>query len=165
MSLKRFTHVVSAFLTLGLLAGCSSTDKLAEIGPTEILSVKQAGIEYHARIDTGAVETSLHAVDMHVINGVKDKKKNVGKTVEFNTVNGEGEKVALSAVIVETSRIRNSQGEEVRYMVELEVGYKGQERKIKVNLRDRSRMSYKLLIGRNWLVNHYVVNVALPSPK
>ncbi|WP_163933210.1 RimK/LysX family protein [Paraferrimonas sp. SM1919] len=166
MSVKRFTQAVALLMTVGLLTACpSGKHALPEIGPTEILSVRQSGLEYHARIDTGAVETSLHAIDMHVIDGVDDKKKNVGKTIEFTSLNEDGQSVAISAVIVETSRIRNSQGEEIRYMVELDVGYKGLERKIKVNLRDRSKMSYKLLIGRNWLKDNYVVNVALPSPK
>ncbi len=84
---------------------------------------------------------------------------NVGKMLSFMTENEQGVSHKVKARIVETSLIRNAQGSEVRYMVELNIGEPGSEYKVKVNLRDRSKMSYKLLIGRNWLQGHYLVDV------
>jgi hypothetical protein len=130
------------------------------IGSVAPISILETDMMFKTRIDTGAVENSLHAVDLHVENGVKDMDKNVGKILSFTTENEKGETQRVHAMIVETSLIRNAQGSEVRYMVELTVGEKGQEYKVKVNLRDRSKMSYKLLIGRNWLQGHYLVDVS-----
>ena len=90
-----------------------------------------------------------------------DMEKNIGKVIHFMTENEKGESHVVKSRIVETSLIRNAQGSEIRYMVELNVGEPGQEYKVKVNLRDRSKMSYKLLIGRNWLQGHYIVDVSL----
>ena len=114
---------------------------------------------FRTRIDTGAVENSLHALDLNVANGVDDMDANIGKMLSFTTENEKGVSHRVQAMIVETSLIRNAQGSEIRYMVELTVGEPGQEYKVKVNLRDRSKMSYKLLIGRNWLQGHYLVDV------
>ncbi|MEC4724898.1 RimK/LysX family protein [Shewanella sp. D64] len=130
------------------------------IGPVASISIIETGMMFKTRIDTGAVENSLHAVDLHVENGVKDMDKNLGKMLSFTTENEKGETQRVHAMIIETSLIRNAQGSEVRYMVELNIGEKDQEYKVKVNLRDRSKMSHKLLIGRNWIQGHYLVDVS-----
>ncbi|WP_394392621.1 RimK/LysX family protein [Shewanella woodyi] len=131
------------------------------IGPVAPISIVETGLMFKTRIDTGAVENSLHAVDLHVEGGVDDMERNLGKILSFTTENEKGEAKRVHAMIVETSLIRNAQGSEVRYMVELTIGEKGQEYKVKVNLRDRSKMSNKLLIGRNWLQGHYLVDVSI----
>ncbi|EDP99234.1 hypothetical protein KT99_13487 [Shewanella benthica KT99] len=140
-----------------------STPALAQdktiIGPTAEMSVVETKFTYVARIDTGVVENSLHAVDFNVANGVDDMDANIGKMLSFTTENEKGVSHRVQAMIVEISLIRNAQGSENRYMVEPTVGEPDQEYKVKVNLRDRSKMSYKLLIGRNWLQGHYLVDV------
>ncbi|MDR8524136.1 putative ATP-dependent zinc protease [Shewanella fidelis] len=130
------------------------------IGPTAPISVVESGLIFKTRIDTGAVENSLHALDIKIDNEDPDMEKNVGKIIHFTTENEKGESHVVKSRIVETSLIRNAQGSEIRYMVELNIGEPGQEYKVKVNLRDRSKMSYKLLIGRNWLQGHYIVDVS-----
>jgi len=131
------------------------------IGPVAPINILESGLTFETRIDTGAVENSLHAVDLKVENGEPDMEKNIGKRLSFTTENEKGETHRVHAMIVETSLIRNAQGSEIRYMVELTVGQAGHEYKVKVNLRDRSKMSYKFLIGRNWLQGHYMVDVSL----
>ncbi|MCG9696858.1 RimK/LysX family protein [Shewanella sp. Isolate11] len=131
------------------------------IGPLAPISIVETGLIYNTRIDSGAVENSLHAIDLKVADGDKDMEKNVGKMLSFTTENEKGESQRVHARIVETSLIRNAQGSEIRYMVELNVGEQGKEYKVKVNLRDRSKMTNKFLIGRNWLQGHYLVDVSL----
>lgn len=129
------------------------------IGPTAPFTV-EGGIDYIARIDSGASNSSLHAYDLHIIDGdAQNKKNNIGKMIGFTTENNQGEKQRLKAKIVSISTVKNSQGIETRYIVELELNFAGDERKVRVNLRDRSHMDYKLLIGRNWLKHHYLVDV------
>ncbi len=131
------------------------------IGPVAPISIVETGLIYKTRIDSGAVENSLHAIDIKVENGEKEMEKNVGKMLSFTTENEKGESHRVHARIVETSLIRNAQGSEIRYMVELNVGEPGKEYKVKVNLRDRTKMTNKFLIGRNWLQGHYLVDVSL----
>ena len=60
---------------------------------TEMMTVEKSGLMFHARMDTGAVNSSLHAVDLTIIGGAAKKmKQNIGKTVEFTTENEKGEK-------------------------------------------------------------------------
>ncbi|WOT06588.1 putative ATP-dependent zinc protease [Shewanella youngdeokensis] len=131
------------------------------IGSTAAISIVESGMVYKTRIDTGAVENSLHAVDYAIENESADMEQNVGKIITFTTENERGESSVIQTRIVETSLIRNAQGSEIRYMVELNIGEPGEEYKVKVNLRNRSKMTYKLLIGRNWLQGHYIVDVSL----
>jgi hypothetical protein len=52
---------------------------------------------------------------------------------------------------------------EKRYIIELVVSWKNVNKTVEVNLRDRSRMNYKLLIGRNWLSGDFLVDVDLKA--
>ncbi|MCL1143044.1 RimK/LysX family protein [Shewanella gaetbuli] len=132
------------------------------IGPTAKISIVETGLLFSTRIDTGAVENSLHAVNMRIENEDKqDKENNVGKMLTFTTMNEKGDKVDVRTKIRDTSLIRNAQGSEVRYLVRLAVGEPGEEFFVDVNLKDRSKMGHKLLIGRNWLQGHYLVDVSL----
>ena len=138
---------VKVSLKLGLLtllfsislAGCASEKKV--IGATADMSIKGAGLNYTARIDTGAARTSLNAKDIVVeaSNG-KTMRHDIGKMVSFTTVNADGESTRMTAKIVGVSKIINSQGEERRYIVKLTIVYQGEARKVRVNLRDRSHM-------------------------
>ncbi|ARD22686.1 RimK/LysX family protein [Shewanella japonica] len=130
------------------------------IGPTTGISIVESGLMFDTRIDTGAVENSLHATNLRIKDEDKENmENNVGKDVTFTTMNEKNETVDVTARIHSTSLIRNAQGSEIRYMVTLTIGEPGQEFKVDVNLRDRSKMTYKLLIGRNWLQGHYIVDV------
>ncbi|MCL2918786.1 RimK/LysX family protein [Shewanella litorisediminis] len=131
------------------------------IGERAPIHLVEGDITFDTRIDTGAVENSLHAIDIQIEDeNPTDMEANVGKRISFTTGNEKGETRRIHSRITETSLIRNAQGSEVRYMVELTLGEPGKEFKVKVNLKDRSQMSHKLLIGRNWLQGHYVVDVS-----
>ncbi|MGK0411502.1 hypothetical protein CXF80_05625 [Shewanella sp. Actino-trap-3] len=156
---KIVISVVSCLLSISVFA----SDKTI-LSQVETMTVAKSGLRYHARIDTGAGKTSLHAVDLTIIGGAfKKMKSNVGKIVEFTTENERGEKKRIQAEIVSTLRVKNSQGIETRYMVKLDVGFSDKLHHIYVNLRDRSHMKYKLLIGRNFLKHNYIVDVSQKS--
>ncbi|QDE30985.1 MULTISPECIES: RimK/LysX family protein [Shewanella] len=152
--------VISAVLCL-LSMSVFASNKTTIVGQVEMMTVAKSGLMFQARMDTGAVNTSLHAVDLKIIGGTSKKmKNNIGKVIEFTTENEKGEKQRMQAEIVSTSSVKNSQGTETRYMVKLDVGFVGKQHNVHVNLRDRSHMNYKLLIGRNFLRRGYVVDVS-----
>ena len=160
LGLKPRPNGLSFILIALLLVGCTHTsnDKMV-IGETARISLTEPGIEYLARIDTGARVTSVHALDMKVSGGVSDKKDNVGKMVTFSTENEKGERREITTKIIDVAKVRNAQGVEYRYVVDLKLGWKDMAKGGEVNLRDRSAMSYKLLIGRNWLSKDFIVDV------
>lgn len=131
------------------------------VGAVERMSVIATGLDYQARIDTGARTTSLHAVDIIVEQAEQEKQKNIGKFVTFTTLNEQGAEKILRMKISDVTKISNAQGIEYRYMVKMNLLWKNCQKKIDINLRDRSQMKYKLLIGRDWLHGDYLVDVEL----
>nr|WP_240478302.1 RimK/LysX family protein [Photobacterium aquae] len=132
------------------------------VGQVETIKVHELGLDYLARIDTGAATTSINAKDIKVIGDESDSENmrdHLGHTVEFTSVNEKGEEARYKGKIVKVSKIRNAQGVERRYAVKMDLGWNGQHKRVNVNLRDRSKLDYKLLIGRNWLMGDYIVDV------
>lgn len=128
------------------------------IGPTADFTVDEQA-EFLARIDTGAATTSIHAIDLEVEDAGEDMKDNIDKTIHFTLVNKEGKEWRTSARISEVKQVRNSQGVETRYLVPLRLGWDTINKTVDVNLRDRSSMEYKLLIGRDWMENEVVIDL------
>ena len=129
------------------------------VGATEVIHVVDANLDFVARIDTGARTTSINAQNIEIENPAADKKENVGKTITLDVVNAKGEKRRIKSKIVKVLEVRNAQGTELRYMIPLTLRWHGIDKLIRVNLRDRSAMTYKLLIGRDWLKGDFIVDV------
>jgi hypothetical protein len=150
---------IALVLLSSLLFSCGAMYNKKVIGETAVITVAEAKMDFVSRIDTGATVTSIHVVDLQIENESKDKEKNVGKLVTFVTENKQGKRATIKLPISDVAKVKNSQGLEYRYVVKMHLNWAGQPRLVEVNLRDRSAMTYKLLIGRNWLANHYVVDV------
>ncbi|MBY6185217.1 RimK/LysX family protein [Marinobacter hydrocarbonoclasticus] len=162
---KRYWYAVVLMVMLPISGALQAAEK-AVIGPVARLSVVEAEMTFLARIDTGASKTSIHAENMKVVGGkLDDWDDNIGKPIRFDTANEAGTKVTIEAEIADVLHIRNSQGSEDRYVVWLHVGEPGKERRVLVTLKERGPMTYKLLIGRNWLAGEYLVDVELPDEK
>ncbi len=166
MNSKRTIATLPLLLWLSLAvivlisSGCAHYDSGKKvIGETAQISMTDGNIEYLARIDTGARITSVHALDVEVAGGSQDKEDNIGKLLTFDTENEKGERKQVTAEIIDVAKVRNAQGVEYRYVVDLNLNWQGMDKSGHVNLRDRSAMSYKLLIGRNWLSDDFVVDV------
>lgn len=132
------------------------------IGQECWVHIEELNLEFLARVDTGATSTSIHATDFMIIDGTADRRENIGKTINFLTLSTGGEYKRLEAEIAKVQTVLSAQGREQRYMVWLTVTANGISKKILVNLRDRSRMKYKLLMGRDWLAQDFLVDVGMP---
>ncbi len=171
-------------LVLSLLSfSYGDMDQRTTIGARAFVKLIDGDMEFLARIDSGARITSLHAVNIRLdgkkgllyasspqkISGMPfhDKVKNeeykqhIGRVILFDTMNELGEVKHLKARVHNVAKVRNAQGIEYRYVVRLGLKYKGVVKYKSVNLRDRSKMSYKLLIGRNWLNDDFVIKTDL----
>jgi hypothetical protein len=148
--MKKFINltviVVMIWLSLQNLA-VSSEKQL--IGPTAVVVIKEAGIRFDARVDTGAGTTSINAQNI----------KQSGGTVVYTIVNGSGQQARLSSKIIKQAIVKNAESSEKRMYVYLTLEYNGDIKTTLVNLNDRSNSSYKLLLGRNWLAGRYLVDV------
>jgi len=144
---------------LFVTASCSINASKQTVGETARILVSETRNSYLARIDTGARVTSIHATNIRVNDGLAEKKDNVGKQISFMTENESQQQSEVTTTIVEVAKIRNAQGVEYRYVVDLNLLWTDSNKTIRVNLRDRSAMTYKLLIGRNWLADDFIVDV------
>lgn len=142
-------------LPASAIEGIDSHKKV--IGPTAEFTIDESA-KFLARIDTGATSTSIHAIDLEIENASENMQDNIGKTIHFTMLNENDEEWRKSARISEVKEVRNSQGVEVRYLVPIRLDWNSINKTIDVNLRDRSTMEYKLLIGRDWMENEVVVD-------
>lgn len=137
---------------------CSNTPPKHIIGAVEIVQIQD--LSYRARIDTGADTTSLNAYDIAVKDEDSNLNANIGKTLRFSSTNETGESQTIEAKIVKVNNVRSALGSESRYVVQLAIAWGDYVKTVDVNLRDRSKMQFALLIGRNWLKNAFVVDVS-----
>ncbi|WP_051216086.1 ATP-dependent zinc protease family protein [Ferrimonas futtsuensis] len=127
------------------------------VAAVERVHLGPGAIDFMARVDTGAAISSLHATDVRLLQSGNQQQ------VRFVTENHLGEQLTLTLPVVDTMRVRSAQGSERRYVVLLPVGFRGTQRAIKVNLKNRGHMAYRLLLGRNWLSGYYLVDVDRPT--
>lgn len=122
-------------------------------------AVEQATIEPHsftmeARIDTGAATTSVNARD--IVRFERDGND----WVKFAIDNGTKELI-LEQPITRTAKIKRHNAEsQERYVITLWVKIGEIKEEIEVTLADRSKFTYPLLIGRNFLTDTAVVDVS-----
>jgi hypothetical protein len=141
-----------------------STSEKHIIGATETITEANSGIEFAARIDTGAKTCSLHVEQMEIEDESTRRLENIGKTVRF-LIKGEGGKAAwlerqiVAAVRVKSSMLKTGEFDQ-RYKVRLALEWKNVRKEVLVTLNDRTEMAYPMLIGRNFLRGDFLVDVA-----
>ncbi|MGI9429719.1 MAG: ATP-dependent zinc protease family protein, partial [Bythopirellula sp.] len=133
------------------------------LGPVARVDEAETALQFLARVDTGARTCSLHTSEKQVLNGAEFMEDNLGKTVRFRIENRQGESQWVERTIAEVREIRTSEGEEMRYLVPMALTVDGVEREVLVSLNDRSRMSYTMLLGRNFLDGEFLVDVSEPD--
>lgn len=141
------------------------------IGATATLLEKQSGIQFSARVDSGAKSCSLHVENFKIENESKKEnivermRENIGKVIHFEVKNGEDKTHILTSkiagyVIIKTS---DKQRGKRRYKVPLTFRWKSMEKEVLVTLNNRNHMEYPLLLGRNFLRGDFLVDVELNS--
>ena len=126
----------------------------AIIGRTEHVEFPDYGITIAAKVDTGADRNSVHATRIKIVeeNGVKLLRCRIlkGPQVEFNEF--------------DSVRVKSSNGEiQHRFKVKLSVNVFGKNYKTSFSLTDRQKMKYPVLLGKNFLRNRFLVDVALKN--
>ena len=135
-----------------------NTNDMKIISAVELVQVVDVGVIKEARIDTGATTTSIDAQDISLFE--RDGKK----WVKFKFAGKKIEKKMLGIVSIKRHGAEDTKRPSV--MVRLALG--DTTRNVKVTLADRSKFTYPILIGRNFLKDMFIVDVSKdmgPAPK
>lgn len=118
---------------------------LFRAGHIEVAEVE--GMSFPVKLDTGADVSSINAKDIKLFQ--KDGKDMVSFTYE----NDLGLQKAFTREVVDVMKITAKKGEKanVRPVVEMHVKLGDLEKKIRVNLQDRGRFHYSMILGKNFL--------------
>lgn len=138
-------------------------DLVVQSVPTAILGWQErvclpnfGGESFVAKIDTGALSSCLHAVD------IRTRWTGEAMRVSFRTSHTSGlsnDHRRYSARIVDQITVRSSNGRyEQRYVIETQLKIGEQLQLIRLSLSDRSSMQFALLIGRDAIEGRYLVD-------
>lgn len=140
-------------LSVSITADADSPTQI--VGDTEVVFVEEANLSFKARVDTGAKTSSIHAENIELdLSG--DPR---GKPISFNLVTKEGLSRKIETRVSSVIKVRTSEMVENRYVVPLVIKWHDSKKTVLVTLNDRTKMKYRLLLGRNWLQGDFIVDV------
>ncbi len=146
-SIRLAMVLLSIFVTGFLFAMAHAEDKII-IGTVEDVILLPWGVKLPARIDTGAAASSLDARNLTI--------KDDGMAEFYLPEKYGGLKICLPVVAWRTVK---SAGEvKKRPLVEMEICIGSKRFRAHVNLNNRSKMTYPMLIGRNILKESFLVD-------
>lgn len=128
------------------------------LGPTEIIRFPEYKWEsVRARIDTGAKISAMHCERVNV-NQTED-----GEILSFwLATEASGKTTRFTTAEFQEREIRSSFGQvEKRFTIKALIIIGGKRIRGKFTLTNRKKMSYPVLIGRNFLKGRFLVDVSL----
>ena len=126
------------------------------LGELEHIYLPPLKSAFAARVDTGAVVSSLDAADI--------KFSKTDKRVSFTVINRETkEKHTFRKAVIRNTTITRVYENEVRPVVEMDVKLGGEKFKAEFTLADRRKFQYQMLVGRNILGGRAVVDVSVKN--
>ncbi|MEQ8848406.1 RimK/LysX family protein [Botrimarina sp.] len=137
------------------------------LGETTVITEETSGVAFTARVDTGAAVSSVHVgpEDMEIVDASAEPAENVAKTVRLRLDNGQGTEAWVETRIEDYVEVRSANGAEHRYRVRLPLKCGDIVKESVVNLKDRSNMTYKFLLGRDFIEDDFLVDVSHSGPE
>ena len=122
-------------------------------GLIESVVVGRPGIQFEAKLDTGADISSIDATQ------VKQYRRQGMNYMDFTVVRADGSRVQLSGPLVRHVRIRRGGAAASRRpVVALELCLGSISRTVEVSLANREGLEYDVLIGTNFLKGYFMVD-------
>lgn len=125
---------------------------IVKAGHIEVAQV--AGLSFPVKLDTGADVSSINAQNIELFS--QDGKD----MVRFDYQNDMGMEKAFTLEVVDKMQVKAKKGETptIRPVVKMPVKLGSLECEIKVNLQDRGRFHYSMILGKNFLKHGVVVS-------
>ncbi len=111
------------------------------------------GLSFPVKLDTGADVSSINAKE------IKLYQKEGKDMVDFVYENKQGDKKSFTRQVVRMMTVKAKEGEKANHrpVVKMDVQIGDIRKKVKVNLQDRSRFGYSMILGENFLRHGVVV--------
>ena len=150
MRIYTYSAIVTALI---LTLSCEALAGKQVVGWVENVTVNPGNVVFQAKLDTGADNSSIDA--KNIVETSRDGRKILrfqvddrqGKAVDF-----EKEQVGIEVVP------QHSGDDDERPVVVMEFCLGGECRSTLVNLANRARQQYPLLIGRSFMLDRLIVN-------
>jgi len=144
-------------LMLGALmtffAGSGLAEEKQIVGWIEKVRVYPGNVLMHAKVDTGADHSYIHAIN------ISEFDRDGERWVRFCIAGAEGREPTVECKVQRTAKIKRHGGPRLeRYVVLLGICLGKYFGKAEVNLVDRSHFKYPLLIGRSFMQHHVLVD-------
>jgi len=126
------------------------------VGLIEKVRICPGGLEFSAKLDTGARNSSLG------VSQAVEFERNGEKWVRFDVANLKGEKRTIERKIIKQARIKRHKTSSVsRYVIKLGICLGEHYREVEVNLEDRTGFNYRMLVGRSFMEGVFIVDPSL----
>ncbi|MDF3128927.1 RimK/LysX family protein [Kiritimatiellaeota bacterium B1221] len=126
-----------------------------EIGWREWIELPDWGLRLKAKMDTGAKSSSLDVEQLEFLphNRVRFGIHQLRKTDSIKMVEAE---------LFDTTKVRSSNGlTQKRIVVKTRIRLAGIEKEILVNLTNRRKMLHRILLGREALQEHFLIDAGV----
>ena len=152
-ALHRLFAGLACGAALGAATSAGAEPRVA--GWIERIRLGEEGIVVNAKLDTGALTSSLHAAD------VRWFKRDGEDWVAFDVTAEDGRTARFERKVVRISNVkRQGSDTQKRPTVMMEVCLGGIYGVTQVNLADRTGLKYEFLVGRRFLADRFVVDSA-----
>ncbi len=141
-----------AVVPLVLLAVAGDAMGKSIFGWIERVKLMDSELVMEAKLDTGADTSSINAPAPEGFD------KDGEEWVRFEITDADGDSHTFERPVERTVRIRSAAGTTRRYVVRMDMCLGHIRRTAEINLADREDLSYQMLIGRNFMEGHVLVD-------
>ncbi len=126
------------------------------VGLIEKVKICPEGLEFKAKVDTGAQHSSLDVSD------AVEFERNGEKWIRFKVVNYKGQQRTLEKKIIRKALIKRHRAKSAsRYVIKLGICMGEYFREVEFTLADRTGFTYRMLIGCSFIVGTCIVDPSL----
>ena len=159
-NLKQTTINVFVFLCILFTSFCFAENAppgndLRVTGWVERVSIFPGNLKIKAKLDTGARHSSLNA------KHIEEFELNGAKWVRFDMTNWKGRVERIETRVIRTAKIKqHDRKSAMRPVIRLGICLGTVYKEVEVNLEDRSKFNYQMLIGRSYLKGSFLVDAS-----
>ncbi len=152
-------YLLFALISLGLTVPVTAAEKsiIGWVEPVKII-IDNDGPEFAAKIDTGADYSSIDIESLELL------QKKFEPWLRFKIKDDKGKFHTLELPIYKITRTKRKGIEsQPRFVVIMDICLGRIRKSARVSLLDRHNYKYRLLLGRNFLKNDFVVDPAIKN--